>query len=102
MPGDFDAKCKSLVAETYRMVCRTLVSFSSAGDERTHEERCFRKLALLERRNREAGGADGVECRAVAIATTGREAAEPVEAILPSRHFRIVGSHVLDKQQMPS
>src|SRR5207253_7852058 len=69
-----------------------------ADDHRPDELRCLRQLAVLDPGDREPRRLDGVEGRAVALATE-EEAVDGADPILQARDLRVVRAHMLDEQQ---
>ena len=56
------------------------------------------QLVSLERRDREAGGTDGVERRPVAVAAVGHDSVEAIESVLPGGEPGLLRPYVLDEE----
>src|SRR5713101_1295797 len=71
-------------------------SGGGADDHRAHEGRRFRKFAVDDVVDDEPASFQGLERRAVAVASD-HEPAQPVDPVLPARYGSIVGSDMLDE-----
>jgi hypothetical protein len=58
------------------------------------------QLVVLELGDREAGGADRIERRAVAVAAVADDPAHAVQPVLPAGYTWLVGANVLDEEEL--